>query len=156
MGSSDLSELVRYHRRSNERVLDAIDALTAAQFDIAAPLDHGSIAETLRHLVVVHNSWREFLLGHDVDDSYEWEVPPLPDLASITSFWREETDRLLRLVDETNDVDRPYSWSNEGKTVTATFGWIIAHVVNHGTQHRSELARHLTELGQSPGDMDLL
>jgi uncharacterized damage-inducible protein DinB len=33
---------------------------------------------------------------------------------------------------------------------------IVAHVVHHGTQHRSELARYFTECGHSPGDIDLL
>jgi uncharacterized damage-inducible protein DinB len=33
---------------------------------------------------------------------------------------------------------------------------VMAHVVNHGTQHRSEAAAMLTEMGRSPGDIDLI
>lgn len=151
-------ELVRYHARSNERILDAIRLLPSEAFERTAPLDHGSIAETLRHLVVVDNSWREFLLGHDVDDPYDWEVPPLSDLEAIRSFWDEESKRLIHHVESLgeDEADRTFSWTSEGASVTATLSLIVAHIVNHGTQHRSELARHLTELGQSPGDMDLL
>ena len=33
---------------------------------------------------------------------------------------------------------------------------VLMHLVNHGTQHRSEAATILTDLGQSPGNIDLL
>ncbi len=33
---------------------------------------------------------------------------------------------------------------------------MLAHVINHGTQHRSEAAALLTDAGRSPGEIDMI
>lgn len=32
----------------------------------------------------------------------------------------------------------------------------MAHLINHGTQHKTEAAAILTDIGHSPGDIDLI
>lgn len=56
------------------------------------------------------------------------------------------------------DLDRPrtITFAGDGVRVTAPPWKHTAHIVNHGTQHRSDAAQLLTELGHSPGDLDLL
>jgi MFS family permease len=58
------------------------------------------------------------------------------------------------LAEETLDRNFPYVRSN-GEERVKPFWHTLVHVVNHGTQHRSEAAMLLTIYGASPGDLDL-
>ncbi len=149
--------LVRYHVRSNERILETAAALSDDELRRHANLDYDSAFETLLHMLIVDWSWREFCIGNDDDDSYPdgW---PFPDLPTIRAFWSEEHARLLAYVGsiDTATLAEALTWDGEDGPVSQPRWAILAHVVNHGTQHRSELARYLTECGHSPGDMDVL
>lgn len=46
--------------------------------------------------------------------------------------------------------------STEGRAHRRVVWETMVHLINHGTQHRSEAAALLTAMGQSPGDIDLV
>jgi uncharacterized damage-inducible protein DinB len=152
-----LPELVRYHIRVNERILEQSAKLSDLELRRPGTTDNGSAFETLLHMVIVDWSWREFCIGNDDDDDYpdDW---PFADLATIRSFWDDEHARLLAYAGSLDEsaMSEVLGWQSEGKEWSAPRWEVIAHIVNHGTQHRAEMARYLTECGRSPGDLDLI
>ncbi len=155
MDNASLLALVRFHAWANERILTTAQGLSDEEFRRPAPLDHGSVFQTLRHLADVDWSWRELCAGNDVGQTYVWDHGfVIDDLESIRAFCLEEDARLRRYVEglDQTALAEPLALGERSHP-----RWlIIAHVVNHGTQHRSELARYLTDCGHSPGDLDLI
>ncbi|HTG46873.1 MAG TPA: DinB family protein [Actinomycetota bacterium] len=158
MDAETLLPFVRFHAWANDRIMTTAAALSDEEFRGPAPLDHGTVVQTLRHLVDVDWSWREFCTGHDVGQAYAWEFFPLEDLAQMHAFSREEDARLRTYVEGLGAaaLAEPMRLDPEDETDTVPRWMIVAHVVNHGTQHRSEVARFLTDRGHSPGELDLI
>jgi uncharacterized damage-inducible protein DinB len=149
--------LMDYHVRANDRVYEIAAELSDEELRRDGAFDHGSAFQTIRHLVDVDYSWRELCMGHDVGNTYAWDVYPMPDLATVRAFWAGERERLLGYVGSIDEAGLDETVSFGGSRPAIAPVWqVMAHVVNHGTQHRSELARYLTVCGHSPGDIDLI
>jgi uncharacterized damage-inducible protein DinB len=156
MDAGSLLAFVRFHAWANDRILTTAAGLSDEALRTSGVLDHDSAFATIRHLVDVDWSWREVLMGNDPGDTYVWDHGfVLDDLPAIHAFSIEEDARLRNYVESLDDTAL-----NEPMELGPDFArppWlVVAHVVNHGTQHRSELARYFTECGHSPGDLDLL
>jgi uncharacterized damage-inducible protein DinB len=85
-------------------------------------------------------------------------VDDFPTLDSIRGRWHQEEQALWAFLAAQSDesLQRILSYTNTEGTPFARPLWkLMLHVVNHGTQHRSEAAAMLTELGHSPGNMDM-
>ena len=62
-------------------------------------------------------------------------------------------DYLAQLTDD-DMTDYVRYTTDEGNKRERLLWHCLLHVVNHGTQHRSEAAALLTDYGHSPGDLD--
>ena len=149
--------VIDYHVRANDLVYEKAGELSDEELRREGSFDHGSAFQTIRHLVDVDFSWRELCMGNDVGATYVWDITPLPDLAAVRAFWAEDRERLLAYVGSLDEAGLDEAVSFGGTTPASAPVWqVMAHVVNHGTQHRSELARYLTVCGHTPGDIDLI
>lgn len=157
MKTTDILRLFDYGYWANRLVLKTAEQLTTEQFDTPV-FAIGSVHTTLVHQLSADWIWRSrFQLG--VSPTSWLTVEELPTLEAIHSRWQSEEAQmrawLAGLTDE--DLARAFHYKMLNGTPTGgQLGHLLLHVVNHGTQHRSEVAAMLTQLGHSPGNLDIL
>ena len=156
MQLNQMKALYDYTHWATDKLLETVAQLNEAQFNNEMPNGIGSIRVTLVHLVSAHWVWRERWQGNsprallNPDD--------FPTFEAIQQRWREEKQRMndlfATLHDE--DLDRQIIYTNtRGQSLQQSLWRMMQHVLHHDTQHRSEIAMRLTELGHSPGELGM-
>jgi uncharacterized damage-inducible protein DinB len=158
--ADSLLVLVRCHTWANDRVLSSAAELSDEELKRPGGFDHESAFQTLRHLLDSDWSWREYLVRRVPAQRTVWDEFPLDDLQSLRAFFAEEGVRLETYVASLEEASVnemvPIGPRTDGSDEVRPRWFILAHVIGHGTHHRSEVARYLTERGHSPGDLDML
>lgn len=159
--------LWEYNTWANARVIVQAGKVGERDYYAGAPgLSFGSLHATLVHVLVAEIIWLARWSGdlppQALKDARKAAVVAsreLPTLAVVRDRFAAEQSRQARfvsaLIDE--DVWRPVAYKTlDGQPTVQPLAEQMAHVLNHGTQFRSEAAVRLTQLGQSPGDVDLI
>lgn len=157
MNKQDILILYKYNAWSNAKILGAASKLTQEQFLASAPVPHGGLRGTLVHALFGEWVWR--IRWEGTSPAYEFKPEEFPTFESLRTRWADEEIRLMKFVTNLTD-ERLYSkfkyTSTEGYPHERVVWEAMAHLVNHGTQHKTEAAGILTSLGLSPGDIDLI
>lgn len=157
MNKQDILLLYKYNAWSNAKILDAASGLTPEQYLAPAPFPHGGLRGTLVHALFAEWIWRSRWEG--TSPTYKLKPEDFPTFASLRSRWADEETRLMDFVANLTDerlLTRFKYTSTEGFPHERVLWEAMAHLVNHGTQHKTEAAAILTDLGHSPGDIDLI
>jgi uncharacterized damage-inducible protein DinB len=148
MNIADVRFLFAFDRWATKRILAVLEGVDEMTWTATRVVDERGLGGILVHHLGATQRWRHALL--DDGETPRPERAPLPSPAGLIAAWEAEfpaIDAWLASLDE-GWLDR----DDEG----VVFWQMLAHVVNHGTQHRSEAAAILTEVGRSPGDLDMI
>jgi uncharacterized damage-inducible protein DinB len=157
-----LRALYSYNRWATERVLAAAERLTLQQWLAPGTAGRGSARDTLVHLVSTQRGWLAWWDGSLPPlEAYARTLNPgdFQDVGAVRAVWQGVERSTLAFLDGLTDEDaqRVYSMDLPNGPLFRLALWkMMAHVANHGTQHRSEVAAMLTSYGHSPGDLDML
>ncbi|HEV8573775.1 MAG TPA: DinB family protein [Dehalococcoidia bacterium] len=149
-----IRKLYAYNEWANARILAAASGLTDAQLREDQP-GMGSIGDTLRHIARAQHGW--WCFWTDTERLPLPELPAVQVVDAIDGWFRSSHDELRAVADSLDEsgLERTYEdTDDDGRPVTFRLWEMMVHVVNHGTQHRSEAAAALTVFGHSPGDLD--
>ena len=157
MNKQEMHMLYEYNRWANVRILGVAAKISAAQFLAPGEFPHGGLRGTLVHTLFAEWIWR--LRWQGAAPNVRWRPEDFPTIAHLKTRWREEEIKLMEFVDDLTDTRLTAEFdyiSTEGRAHRRVMWEAMTHLVNHGTQHRSEAAAMLTNMGQSPGDIDLI
>jgi uncharacterized damage-inducible protein DinB len=137
-----------YDRWATRRVLDQLDGIDSDVWGRSNVVDERGLGGILVHQLGAAQRWRNAFQQTGEQPAPEDE--PLLSVEELRRRWDEEwraTDAWLPTLTEGF-----IHYVREGVPV-----WqMLLHVMNHGTQHRSEAAALLTAEGRSPGEIDII
>ncbi len=160
MKQAEIVLIYDYNYWANRKILAAASKVNPSLFAAPSTFPFGSLRGTLVHILDTEYGWRTLL--ERAGQTERWEAVELsesdfPTLASIEKRWQDEEASMRAYVSGLTDdaLDDVVRYQADGGSLRERPLWhCLYHVVNHGTQHRSEAAAMLSDYAQSPGDMD--
>jgi uncharacterized damage-inducible protein DinB len=158
MTLTDLQTLVDYHYWARDRLLEAIEPLSAEQWRRDLGSSFKSIHETVAHIYAAEWAWHQRWQGNSPTALFPAEK--LPDVASVRGAWSELEAKVRAFLAGLGEagITRVFEYRLlNGSEGSSPFWQMLQHVVNHASYHRGQVTTMLRQLGAQPGkSMDLI
>lgn len=158
MNKDDIQLLFEYDRWANNRVLQAVSALSAEQFTRDLGGSFRSVRDALVHIIAGEWGWLAYWreTSHNLAFLNElrtrrdtlFNPEAYPNVAAVQLKWAEvEKDQTKFVNQVTNEsLERMLPV----RTTQISLVHLMQHVANHSTYHRGQIALMLRQLGAEP------
>lgn len=148
--TTGLPDFFKFNRWANLRLLDACAQLSDAQLDATILGTFGSIRETLLHMLASEEGYVRSFTG----------TAPSPQLKELTTFpgfdeLRRRAERSgteLITIAEQGNLDQIFYL--DGGTYESPAIIVLIQAMDHGIDHRSQIATLLSQQGIEPPAID--
>lgn len=156
MDKQIISQLYEYGIWANQKLLDAARGLTDEQLRKSFTNYEFTILGSFVHLVSAEWRWYQSWIGMPMENRLT--VDDVPTIDAVKARWEQlYVERRTFIESLTPErLQQPLVRKLQGQEQSIPLWQALVHVANHGTQHRSEIALMLTDLGHSPGDLDMV
>ena len=147
--------LLDFMNWGHDRVLDGARQLSTAQ--LAAPIRPGflSTLALLVHIMAAERVWLSRWQGESPRRLLA--VSDVPSLDALVTAWKPLRAEMRASVLSVDDPNREVIYYRTNGEEKRNVWWhLFLHVVNHGTEHRSQVALHLAMQGIDVGNLDLI
>jgi uncharacterized damage-inducible protein DinB len=149
--------LFDYNYWARDRLFQRVAELSAEEYERPNGFTYGSMRGILVHGLSGEWIWRG-RWQDGISPTRHITVEDVPTFKDLVSRWAEEESRMRRFLDDLTAeklaARLDYS-GTDGVRWSHPLWQLMAHAVNHATNHRSEAAEALTMIGRSPGDLDM-
>ena len=157
MNKQDMLVLFQYNQWTSQKIFDATANLTTEQFLAPASFPHGGIRSTLVHALFAEWIWR--MRWEGTSPTLRFKPEEFPTFEALRTRMEMEDNLLIKFIENITDekLNSRFKYNSTDDKPNERVLWqTMVHVVNHGTQHKTEVAAMLTELNHSPGDLDMV
>jgi uncharacterized damage-inducible protein DinB len=158
MNKDDIDLLYEYDRWANNRVLQAVSALSGEQFTRDLGGSFRSVRDTLVHIISGEWGWLAYWKAPSPDAAFVAELrkrrdvlfrpEAFPNVAAVRSKWAEVEKEQAKFVDgvtdESSEKMLPF------RATRASLAHQMQHLANHSTYHRGQIALMMRQLGTEP------
>jgi uncharacterized damage-inducible protein DinB len=157
MLADQLRKLFQFNDWAWGRTFSSVNSLDEAAYHASRQLFDGTVHKTLVHCLSAEYIWLERCNGRSPNALFD--PRDFADARAIEERWTEITSGWWSLLSDLDDADFKHliTYRNtRGEAYSLPLKDICQHVINHATEHRSQLTPYLFAAGYPTDPLDYM